>query len=389
MHLAVPQEDFLVKKLWTNNLKDPRIVTLGNNQKQESPAWPQEAYRLLCSKYSAGLSPGGGGGYPSPVLAGGVPLSWTGVPKSCPEWYRSPVLAEGGVPQFCPGRRGGGNPIMGYPLAGTGVSLKLRLGYPTARTGVPQSCPGWGSTPVLAEGYPSPVLAEGGTPVLSWPGGGTQSWSIPLAGTGVSPKLGLGYPTARTGVQPQPGLGYPLERTWDQRPEKEPGTGVPPGCEWTDPCENITFPIHRMRAVNMYFYSFLNYFTAVVNWVLLEKPTFCVSVCQAVAEIYLRLQNSLPWKLHEWSTEVCNKKRVRLSPESIFQNYHKISAMPKMIFNCMKFLFTSDRARKRSWPNPVWDCLQIFVDTMYQCRLTLKIWSVWNYEIVQKLISRR
>ena len=48
------------------------------------------------------------------------------------------------------------------------------------------------------------VLGEGGTPVLFW----------------------LGF-TSVLG-RPQLGLGYSLARTWDQRPGKEPGTGVPP-----------------------------------------------------------------------------------------------------------------------------------------------------------------
>ena len=36
-----------------------------------------------------------------------------------------------------------------------------------------------------------------------------------------TPWLGLGYPLAGTGVPPR-------EKTWDQRPGKKPGTGVPP-----------------------------------------------------------------------------------------------------------------------------------------------------------------
>ena len=40
-----------------------------------------------------------------------------------------------------------------------------------------------------------------------------------------------GYPSPGQGGIPWPGLGYPLGRTWDQRPGKEPGTGVPQGVD--------------------------------------------------------------------------------------------------------------------------------------------------------------
>ena len=76
----------------------------------------------------------------------------------------------------------------------------------------------------------------------------------------------LGYP-------PSPGLNWrdlaqpplppPQAGTWNQRPGKEPGTGVPsytppapppPPPPWTDrPCENSTFLIIRMRAVKITF----------------------------------------------------------------------------------------------------------------------------------------
>ena len=71
----------------------------------------------------------------------------------------------------------------------------------------------------MAGGYPSP--SQGGTPVLA----------------GGYPQLGLGY-----APPPQLGLGIPLERTWDQRPRKELGTGVPPECGQTHTCENSTCP---------------------------------------------------------------------------------------------------------------------------------------------------
>ena len=101
-------------------------------------------------------------------------------------------------------------------------------------------CPG-------QEGYPSPVLAGGGYPSLALDRGVPQSYP----GWGTMPVLswdwhtswpGLGYPPSQL-------WGTPQERTWDQRPGKEPGTGVPPGCERTDTCENITLSILWMRAV--------------------------------------------------------------------------------------------------------------------------------------------
>ena len=57
--------------------------------------------------------------------------------------------------------------------------------------------------------------------------------SVPGWGTPVLSWLGGGVPSLRQGVPlswdtPHLGLGYPWERTWDQRPGKEPGTGVPP-----------------------------------------------------------------------------------------------------------------------------------------------------------------
>ena len=59
------------------------------------------------------------------------------------------------------------------------------------------------------------------------------------------PCLGLGYPSPGSGIPP-------LERTLDQRPGKEPGTGVPTSeCELTDTCENIIFPILWMQAVTI------------------------------------------------------------------------------------------------------------------------------------------
>ena len=87
-----------------------------------------------------------GGGYPSPILA-------QGVPQSCPAWgYASPDLAGGaGVPS--PVLAGGPQSWLGVPYPG------LAMGYPS---------------PVLAQGVPHSDLA-GDTPVLSWPRQGTLS----------------------------------------------------------------------------------------------------------------------------------------------------------------------------------------------------------------------
>ena len=93
--------------------------------------------------------------------------------------------------------------------------------------GVPQS---WlvrvYSSDVMASGYPSAVLAGGkSTPVLGYPSPGTRVspliTRIPPPGTGVPLCLGVGTPHLLPG--------YPLPgRNWDQKPGKEPGTGVPP-----------------------------------------------------------------------------------------------------------------------------------------------------------------
>ena len=87
-------------------------------------------------------------------------------------------------------------------LARGTLVLALPEGVPQSRLEeVPQSWQGRYPSPVLAWGYLSSVL-DRGTLMLGYP------------------QLGLGYPCG-------PGQGYPLERTWDQRPGKEPGTGIP------------------------------------------------------------------------------------------------------------------------------------------------------------------
>ena len=111
-----------------------------------------------------------------------------------------------------------------------------------------------GGTPSLARGYPS--LDQGIPSILTWLVG-TPLWGYS--------QPGLEYPSARTGVTSQEGtwnqsLGYPqkghgtsgsimgwrwgipLERTWAQWKYYGMEMGYPRPCEWTDTCENITFP---------------------------------------------------------------------------------------------------------------------------------------------------
>ena len=135
--------------------------------------------------------------------------------------------------------------------------------YPGPSRGVPQSCPDQGVYPSTGWRYPSPSWgvahskigvpqSQLGRVPLSWPG------SIPV----------LGYPSPA-------GIGVPpWEGTWDQRPGKEPGTGVP-SFGWTDTCENITFPILLMRAVRRTG-SLVKPWVARVNW---ENQFSCPNVC--------------------------------------------------------------------------------------------------------------
>ena len=97
---------------------------------------------------------------------------------------------------------------------------------------------GWGV------GYPSPSWG-GVTAVPAGEGGGTP---VPDQGK----NLRLGTPMGkdqRPGKEPRTGV-PPWERTFDQRPGKGPGTRVPLSPRGqTHNCENNTFPILRMRAV--------------------------------------------------------------------------------------------------------------------------------------------
>ena len=102
----------------------------------------------------------------------------------------------------------GGTPVPGsFP----GLWSQVLFGW------VPQSCPSWGGTPVLAGVVP-----------LSWPGRIPQSQQGPKTGvpprqdmTGVPPAgTGLWYPPVRTGVPPTR-TGLPLTRTWVPIPPRQ------------------------------------------------------------------------------------------------------------------------------------------------------------------------
>ena len=127
-------------------------------------------------------------------------------------------------------------------------STVLSWGVSQSKMGGTNFCPGQKGYPssVLVGEYPSPVLV-GGTLVLSW----LEGYPYPGQGypyPGVPPKTGVpstwdwGTPHLGLGYAPRKDLGPEIwERTWDW--------GSPPGCEWTDTCESITFPILWMWAV--------------------------------------------------------------------------------------------------------------------------------------------
>ena len=104
----------------------------------------------------------------------------------------------------------------------------LASGYPTpVMDGVPLSFAG-------RRGYPSPLLA-GGYLVLSWSGGTPvlAGSTLVLSWPGVYPCPAI--PLSQDWGTPHPRLGSPLERTWDQR------LGYPPGKYmgtrgWGTPC---------------------------------------------------------------------------------------------------------------------------------------------------------
>ena len=125
----------------------------------------------------------------------------------------------------------------------------------------------------LGGGYPSPVLA-GGTPVLGYP------W---------------------------PGLGHPPERTWDQRPGKEPGTGVPPPPPWTDwQTEIITPLILRMRAITREISQKKGISHGLTRkWMFLKRQVFqykCPSADKHALFWKLSGSESL-WWLYNWERE--------------------------------------------------------------------------------------
>ena len=102
-----------------------------------------------------------------------------------------------------------------------------------------------GDTPSL--GVPHPLMWV----PHPWTGVPHPSWGLPLPSQGVLPGQDWGTPWEGTWDQ---FLGYPLG--------KGPGTShwvPPPRCGWTHTCENITFPILRMRAV-------------IINYELMQEP---------------------------------------------------------------------------------------------------------------------
>ena len=107
-------------------------------------------------------------------------------------------------------RRGGGG---GYPV----LAGKRRSRHPSLSL-----------VPVLARGYPSPVLV--GIP-LSCPGWGGGSYPSPVLTSGAYPRTGLGTPL--------PGTGYP---TWDWSTPSPPGTGYSPPGTGVPPCLGMGYP---------------------------------------------------------------------------------------------------------------------------------------------------
>ena len=180
-------------------------------KQESSPAWIHED--LLCLPISCPIS----GRHPHPVRGGGYHHPHT-VPTG-----GTPIQPQRGVPPPSPNREvppssfnGGGVPVsqMAYALSG-----RMRVPPPNWE-GVPPSWPG--------EWVPLP-----------WPGKGVPT---DLGRETPHPDLGRGYPP-----QLDLGRGIPLCQL-------DGGKTPPPllrGCGRTDACENITFPILRMRAVLM------------------------------------------------------------------------------------------------------------------------------------------
>ena len=164
-----------------------RRQNISIKQKESPPAWTQGAYRMPHSKCSLCCSVSWGGGVPHPMGGG-----------------HTPIQSQWGIPPSSPERVEGtpSSPKGGTPIQSLcqGDPIQPQRGYPH---------------PVPMVGVLHPDLT-GGNPIQShWEESTPMSW---------------------------PGKGAPLH--W-------PDEGTPRGCGWTDACENITFPIFRMREVNM------------------------------------------------------------------------------------------------------------------------------------------
>ena len=106
--------------------------------------------------------------------------------------------------------------------------------------GVPQSQPrgypihSWGKAPQSQLRAGELQSWQGGTPVPGYTPAGTGvppgwHWTTTPLGTGVPPCQDWGTPNWDWGTPSSQYWGTPSERSWDQRPGKEPGTGVSPG----------------------------------------------------------------------------------------------------------------------------------------------------------------
>ena len=156
------------------------------HQQESPPAWMQEAYRPLCSKYSL----------------------------CCPNW----VPPLGGVPGQVPPPGGSG-----YPRGGT------QSGTPPGgtRSGQVRYPPG-------GSGYP--------------PWGGTRSGQVPPPrGSGYPPGGGVRVPPRGVPSQVPGGVWVPPGGVPGQVPPGGvPGPPLPP-CGQTNTCENSTFPSYYVR----------------------------------------------------------------------------------------------------------------------------------------------
>ena len=227
--------------------------------KQEShPAWTQESYRPLRSKCSLCCSVLGWGG--------GVPWSGWGITPSWPGWTGGrrlhhhdlagwgrdypiltwlgvgyPILSWPGVPYpdlaggtlSWPGTGGGEYPILTWLGGGYSILSWPGVSYPDLARGY--AILTWlGECPILTMLGEYPILTWlGGYPILTWLGGGRLTNPDLARGNPILTWPG-GIPSwSGWGVPHRPGLGSLPQRTWNQRPGKEPGTGVPPPLERT------------------------------------------------------------------------------------------------------------------------------------------------------------